>query len=162
MVSYSRSRVSRAQVARLAQLDHFLERAEQDKKSLAATMTGIGEPIISELREEGSAFEHRIKKIVCDSLEQKSLLLAYEGVIEPVVVEGKVARDDDGNPMGLRRYSDSLLLALLRAENPERFALPLTMIHSGWLRWLAWASLAFLAIWVMGDLSLRFLALTAG
>jgi hypothetical protein len=64
--------------------------------------------------------------------------------------------------MGLRRYSDSLLLALLRAENPERFALPLTMIHSGWLRWLAWASLAFLAIWVMGDLSLRFLALTAG
>lgn len=95
-------------------------------------------------------------------LEQKSLLLAYEGVIEPVVVEGKVARDDDGNPMGLRRYSDLLLLALLRAENPERFALPLTMIHSGWLRWLAWASLAFLAIWVMGDLSLRFLALTAG
>jgi hypothetical protein len=63
MVSYSRSRVSRAQVARLAQLDHFLERAEQDKKSLAATMTNIGEPIISELREEGSAFEHRIKKL---------------------------------------------------------------------------------------------------
>jgi hypothetical protein len=47
-----------------------------------------------------------------------------------VVSGGRVVRDDDGQPIAIRRYSDNLLLALLRAhrpprrEKPVRFQLP--------------------------------------
>jgi hypothetical protein len=37
------------------------------------------------------------------------------------VSAGKVVRDDDGQPLAIRRYSDSSLLALLKAHRPERF-----------------------------------------
>jgi hypothetical protein len=53
-----------------------------------------------------------------------------EGVLEPLVSGGKVVRDDDGQPIAIRRYSDALLLALLKAHRPARrersvrFALP--------------------------------------
>jgi len=42
-------------------------------------------------------------------------------VHEPLVSSGKVVRDDDGQPLAIRRYSDNLLLALLKARRPEKF-----------------------------------------
>jgi len=42
-------------------------------------------------------------------------------VPEPLVSSGKVVRDDDGQPLAIRRYSDNLLLALLKARRPEKF-----------------------------------------
>jgi hypothetical protein len=33
---------------------------------------------------------------------------------------GKLVRDDEGNPITVRRYSDNLLLALLKAKRPPR------------------------------------------
>jgi hypothetical protein len=41
-------------------------------------------------------------------------------VPEPLVSAGKLVRDDDGQPIAIRRYSDNLLLALLRAHRPPR------------------------------------------
>jgi hypothetical protein len=32
-----------------------------------------------------------------------------------------VVRDDDGQPLAIRRYSDTLLVTLLRARRPEHF-----------------------------------------
>jgi len=40
--------------------------------------------------------------------------------VEPLVSAGKLVRDDDGQPIAIRRYSDNLLLALLRARRPPR------------------------------------------
>jgi hypothetical protein len=39
---------------------------------------------------------------------------------EPLVSAGKLVRDDDGQPILVRRYSDNLLLALLNAHRPPR------------------------------------------
>jgi hypothetical protein len=40
---------------------------------------------------------------------------------EPLVSGGKVVRDDDGQPLAIRRYSHALTLALLKARPPDRF-----------------------------------------
>jgi hypothetical protein len=53
----------------------------------------------------------------CDALEAEARRRAVEGVEEPVVSAGKLV-------CTVRRYSDTLLLALLRAHRPERFARP--------------------------------------
>jgi hypothetical protein len=41
-------------------------------------------------------------------------------VQEPLVSAGKLVRDDDGQPITVRRYSDNVLLALLKAHRPPR------------------------------------------
>jgi len=55
-----------------------------------------------------------------DRLEQEAWRRAVEGVEEPVVSMGKLVRDEDGKPIALRKYSDTLMLALLRAHKPEK------------------------------------------
>jgi len=53
-----------------------------------------------------------------------------EGVAEPLVSAGKLVRDDAGQPVVIPRYSDNLLISLLRMHRPVqratpvRFALP--------------------------------------
>jgi hypothetical protein len=39
-------------------------------------------------------------------------------VPEPLVSAGKLVRDDDGQPIMVRRFSDNLLLALIKARRP--------------------------------------------
>jgi hypothetical protein len=46
---------------------------------------------------------------------------AVEGFDEPLVSGGKLVQDAAGHVVTVRRYSDALLLALLRAHRPERF-----------------------------------------
>jgi hypothetical protein len=55
-----------------------------------------------------------------DRLEEEARRRAVKGVPEPLVSGGKIIRDDDGQPIAIRRYSDNLLLALLRARRPPR------------------------------------------
>ena len=43
-----------------------------------------------------------------------------KGVPEPLVSAGKLVRDDDGQPIMVQRYSDNLLLALIKARRPPR------------------------------------------
>lgn len=144
-------------------LQRFFDSVEQTGNWLkAARMAGIDENALRELYEEDIEFDHRLRKSLIESLEQKSTLLAVEGILEPVIVDGKVARDDKGIPMGVRRYSDLLLLALLRARDPERFALTTKTIHPPWVEWLAWLSLAVGALWALGDLGIRLLVFAAG
>ena len=61
-----------------------------------------------------------------------------EGVPEPLVSAGKLVRDDNGQPIAIRRYSDNLLVALLRAHRPPRrerpvhFPLPAPQVPLWW------------------------------
>jgi hypothetical protein len=70
------------------------------------------------------------EEIAADALEAEARRRAVEGVSEPLVSAGKLVRDDDGQPIAIRRYSDNLLLALLKAhrrprhERALRFQLP--------------------------------------
>ena len=56
-----------------------------------------------------------------DVLEDEAFRRAYDGVVEPIVSGGRQVMDPDGKPMAVRRYSDSLMVTLLKARRPEKF-----------------------------------------
>ena len=56
-----------------------------------------------------------------DTLEDEARRRAHDGVEELIVTMGKIARDEAGNALTVRRYSDSLLTLLLKARRPDKF-----------------------------------------
>lgn len=165
MIAYFRRRPSRVEAPRVGRdrLQRFFDGIEKTGNWIAAAkLAGVDHHLLKGLREADVTFDRRVIQAIHQSLEQKSAQLAIEGILEPVVVDGKIPRDDEGNPIGVRRYSNSLLLALLRAENPERFAVPTKALHPAWVQWLFWTFLAVIAVWAIGDLTLRYLALGTG
>ena len=56
-----------------------------------------------------------------DDLEGEAFRRARDGVPEPLVSMGKVVRDDDGKPMMIRKYSDTLMVTLLKAHRPDKY-----------------------------------------
>ena len=56
-----------------------------------------------------------------DMIEEEARRRAVEGVLEPVYYKGEQVLDADGNPGGIRKYSDRLILELLRAYKPKKF-----------------------------------------
>ena len=56
-----------------------------------------------------------------DVLVDEAQRRAVDGVEEPVVNAGRVAKDDDGNILKVRKFSDSLLQTLLKARLPLIF-----------------------------------------
>jgi hypothetical protein len=108
-------------------------RARQDRvlKALADTgsvtaavaVTGTSRSRVYELRKLDPAFAagwEETEETAADRLEDEARRRGVEGVPEPLVSAGKIVRDDDGQPIAIRRYSDNLLLALLRAHRPPR------------------------------------------
>jgi hypothetical protein len=88
------------------------------------------------------------------ALEREALRRALHGVPEPVVNEGKVVRDDHGRPMSVQRYSDALLIEILRRPRPWNFA-----FESFW-RGIKLAALVFLIAFVLlaaGSLAFQWL-----
>ena len=78
---------------------------------------------VYELRKADPAFAsawQEAEEIATDRLEDEARRRAIEGIAEPLVSAGKLVRDDDGKPVLVRRYSDNLLLALLKAHRPPR------------------------------------------
>ena len=74
-----------------------------------------------ELRNRDPAFAaawQEAEEVAADRLEDEARRRAVEGVSEPLVSAGKLVRDDDGQPIMVRRYSDKLLLALIKARRP--------------------------------------------
>jgi hypothetical protein len=94
--------------------------------SAAATVAGITRARAYQVRKQdpdfASAWEEAEEQ-AADALEVEAWRRAVDGVPEPMVSAGRVVRDDDGQPLAIRRYSDNLLLALLKARRPERFSL---------------------------------------
>jgi hypothetical protein len=59
--------------------------------------------------------------IAADALEAEARRRAVEGVEKPLVSAGRLVKDDDGQPIRVREYSDSLLALLLKARNAPVF-----------------------------------------
>jgi hypothetical protein len=111
--------------------------SETGSVSTAAAVAGTSRTRVYELRKADPAFAsawEEAEEIAADRLEDEARRRALEGVPEPLVSAGKLVRDDDGQPIMVRRYSDNLLTALIKAhrpprrERPVRFQLP--ALHS--------------------------------
>jgi hypothetical protein len=98
--------------------------AETGIVSIAVEIAGTSRTRVYELRKRDAAFAKAwedAEEKAADALEAEAWRRAVAGVQKPLVSAGKVVRDDDGQPLAIRRYSDTLMLALLKARRPERF-----------------------------------------
>jgi hypothetical protein len=98
--------------------------AETGIVSAAASIAGITRARAYQVRKQDPGFAlawEGAEESAADALEAEAWRRAVDGVPEPLVSAGRVVRDDDGQPLAIRRYSDNLLLALLKARRPERF-----------------------------------------
>ena len=97
--------------------------SETGSVTTAAAVAGTSRTRVYELRKAdpafGSAWEEA-EEIAADRLEDEARRRAVEGVPEPLVSAGKLVRDDDGQSIMVRRYSDNLLLALIKARRPPQ------------------------------------------
>ena len=117
-----------------ARQERFLKAlADTGSVTAAVAVTGTSRSRVYELRKVDPAFAaewDEAEEIAADRLENEARRRGVEGVPEPLVSGGRIVRDDDGQPIAIRRYSDALLLALLKAHRPPRrersvrFALP--------------------------------------
>lgn len=103
----------------------FLEElAQSGNVTLAAQAAGSNRNTFYEHRKADDAFAadwDEALEIATDALEAEARRRALHGVEEPLVSKGRILRDDDGNPVVIRRYSDSLMQMLLRAHRPEKY-----------------------------------------
>src|SRR5690242_16604444 len=103
-----------------ARQQKFLEAlAETGSVSAAVTAAGTSRTRVYELRKTDPAFASAwqdAEEIAADRLEEEARRRALEGVPEPLVNGGKLVRDDHGQPITVRRHSDSLLIALIKAR----------------------------------------------
>jgi hypothetical protein len=82
----------------------------------------------------------------CDGLELEARRRAHDGVDRPVIYQGRLCGtwvDEAGNvvaegtpgarllPLTVKEYSDTLLLALLKAHRPEKYRDNVKMEHAG-------------------------------
>jgi len=106
------------------------ERQERFLKALADTgivsaaveIAATSRTRVYELRKHDPAFAagwEEAEERAADALEAEAWRRAVAGVPEPLVSGGKVVRDDDGQPIAIRRYSDALMIALLKARRPR-------------------------------------------
>jgi len=107
-----------------ARQERFLQAlANTGSVTAAIAVAGTSRTRVYELRRSDPEFAaswDEAEEIATDRLEDEARRRAVEGVPEPLVSAGKVVRDDDGQPIAVRRYSDNLLLALLKAHRPPR------------------------------------------
>ena len=98
--------------------------AETGIVTIAAGAAGITRARAYQVRQQDQGFAtawDEAEQRAADALEAEAWRRAVSGVPEPLVSAGKVVRDDDGQPLAIRRYSDNLLIALLKARRPEKF-----------------------------------------
>jgi hypothetical protein len=97
--------------------------AETGPLTAAVAAAGTSRTRVYELRKTDTAFAaawDEAEDIATDRLEDEARRRAVEGVAGPLVSAGKLVRGDDGQPITVRRYSDNLLLALIKARRPPR------------------------------------------
>ena len=102
----------------------------------AVRVAGTSRTRVYELRKTDPAFASawdEAEVIAYDLLEEEARRRALEGVPQPLVSAGKLVRSDDGQPITTQRYSDSLLLALLKTHQRRQrnsISLPLPPLQS--------------------------------
>jgi hypothetical protein len=98
--------------------------AETGNITLAARAAAVPRSSIYEHRAADAAFAkawEEAEQIAADRLEAEAWRRGVDGVPEPLVSAGRLVGDADGKPIFVQRYSDTLLLALLRAHKPDKF-----------------------------------------
>jgi hypothetical protein len=107
--------------------------ADTGSVTAAVAVAGTSRTRVYELRKADQEFAagwEEAEEVAADRLEDEARRRAVEGAQEPLVSGGKIVRDDDGQPIAIRRYSDMLLLALLKAHRPEKYR-DQKLIHAG-------------------------------
>ena len=95
--------------------------SETGSVTTAVDIAGTSRSRIYALKSADPAFASawaRAEDVAADRLADEARRRAVDGVPEPVVSAGKLVRDDDGQVVLIRRYSDRLLAELLRARRP--------------------------------------------
>ena len=67
-------------------------------------------------RKRDPAFDKKVLNAIdegYDVLEEEARRRAADGVVEPVFYKGELVTDESGDPVGVRKYSDTLLIFLL-------------------------------------------------
>ena len=98
--------------------------ASSGNVSLAAHTAKISRGSLYHWRERDKGFAAawlEAIEVATDALEAEARRRAIEGVETAIVHGGRMVRDDAGNPLTIRRYSDTLLALLLRAHRPEKY-----------------------------------------
>lgn len=75
-------------------------------------------------RKKDPEFARRVKlarEAGYDMMEHEAHRRAVEGWVEPVFYRGELVAGEDGKPVGVRRYSDTLLKFLLKHCKPKKF-----------------------------------------
>jgi hypothetical protein len=103
----------------------FLEAlAARGNVTAAAEAAGVSRACAYLTRQNDDAFAkawEEAEEVAADRLEAEAWRRGVEGIEEPVISLGKVVQGADGEPLIIRRYSDAVLLALLRAHRPEKY-----------------------------------------
>jgi hypothetical protein len=74
----------------------------------------------AKLPEFAGAWDDALEQ-AADVLEREAQRRAVAGVPEPLVSMGKLVRGEDGTPLTVQRYSDSLLMFLLKGARPGKY-----------------------------------------
>jgi Homeodomain-like domain len=88
----------------------------------AAWMAGVSRRTVYNWRDTEAAFAAEWDDAYedgTDVFEDEAHRRAVEGVERPVVAMGRLAKDDDGNVLKVREFSDTLLLASLKRRRPD-------------------------------------------
>jgi hypothetical protein len=115
--------MKRARLTKTRQERFLKALADTGNVTDAVSVAGTSRTRVYELRKVNPAFASawdEAEEIAVDGLEAEARRRGVVGVLEPLVSAGKVVHDDEGEPITIRRYSDHLLLALLRAHRPPR------------------------------------------
>ena len=101
--------------------------SESGNITLAAREAGVSRQAAYQARESDESFALawlEAEDIAADLLEEEARKRAVDGTPEPVYYKGQMVG-------AVRRYSDNLLMFLLKARRPERFRERAEMHHSG-------------------------------
>lgn len=131
-----------------------------DARAAAETAEASWEELheLRQLDPEFASAWRSAEEAATDSLEALARARAIEGFMQPVTSDGKVVRDDRGQPLVVRRHADEILLSLLRARRPEKYGGWNGMsdaLYPRWFRWLAFVFVGSVSIWVLGSLIIQ-------
>lgn len=111
----------------LTPIDHFLiALAQTGNASVACRASMLPRREVNAMRQNNPDFAFAFQEAMdeaADMLEAEAWRRALEGVAEPFVRSGKPVFDPStGEAITVRRYSDSLLMLLLRGNKPGKYA----------------------------------------
>jgi len=98
--------------------------AELPNQTVVCKLLDINPSSIANARKKDPEFDEKVKDAIeqgYDMMEEEARRRAVDGVIEPVFYKGEQVVDSEGKPTGIRKYSDQLLITLLKGNRAKKF-----------------------------------------